>query len=275
MAIIGMMSLSVEKLVGGNRRLIIGHRGYSAMAPENTLVSFQRALDARADLVELDYQHSQDGVPMVFHDAILDRTTDARRRWKGRRIKISRKTAAEIQTLDAGSWFEAKFAGEKVPLLSEALELIRGSGGSVAVIERKSGDAKTLVELLREREFIDRVVVISFDWRFLRELRELEQGLILGALGPPARLSNGRKPLHVRRGLGSCLKDLSKTGARIAVWNRRVSKRDIQSAHRRGLKVWVYTVDEVRLARRLVKNGVNGIITNRVEPIREVVRASE
>jgi glycerophosphoryl diester phosphodiesterase len=211
---------------------------------------------------------------MVFHDAILDRTTDARRKWKQRRVKISQKTAAEIQTLDAGSWFDAKFTGEKVPLLSESLELICSSGG-VALIERKSGDVKTLVKLLRELEMINKVVVISFDWGFLRELHELDPSLVLGALGPPARLSNGRKPLHVRRGLGSCLKDLSKTGARIAVWNLRVSKRDVHAAHKRGLKVWVYTIDEVRLARRLVKNGVNGIITNRVEPIREVVRASE
>lgn len=157
----------VENLLGRKRPLVIGHRGYCAVAPENTLPSFQLALDARADLVEMDYQHSKDGVPVVIHDHIFDRTTDARKKWKRRRIKVSRVTAAEIQTLDAGKWFDAKFAGTKVPLLSEALDFICGNGG-VALIEHKSGDSGTLAKLLRERNFINTVAVISFNWKFLR-----------------------------------------------------------------------------------------------------------
>jgi len=170
-----------ERLWESKSRLLIGHRGYSGIAPENTLPSFALALQAGADLVELDYQHSKDGVPMVIHDAILDRTTDARKKWKRRRIKVSHKSAAEIQTLDAGSWFDATFAGAKVPLLSEALDFICGHGG-VALIERKSGDAATLAKLLRERDLINKVVVISFNWKFLREFHELEPSQVLGAL---------------------------------------------------------------------------------------------
>ncbi|HWD91672.1 MAG TPA: glycerophosphodiester phosphodiesterase family protein [Verrucomicrobiae bacterium] len=255
------MPSSAEKLLAAAGPLIIGHRGYCGIAPENTLPSFQLALDAGADLVEFDYQNSKDGVPMVIHDAILDRTTNARKKLGRRRIKISSKTAAEIQTLDAGSWFDAKFSGAKVPTLGEALDFICGNGG-VALIERKSGDAPTLVSLLRERELINKVIVIAFDWKFLRELHELEPHQILGALGPPARLSNGRRPVHVRRGLSSRLKDLEKTGARIAIWNRKVSKRSIRSANKRGLNVWVYTVDDSRTARQLIKSGVRAIITN-------------
>ncbi|HEX4263324.1 MAG TPA: glycerophosphodiester phosphodiesterase family protein [Verrucomicrobiae bacterium] len=255
------MPASAEKLLAADGPLIIGHRGCCAIAPENTLPSFQLALDAGAELVELDYQHSKDGVPMVIHDAILDRTTNARKKWKARRIKVSKRTAAEIQTLDAGSWFDAKFNGAKVPLLTEALDFICGHGG-VAVIERKSGDAETLAKLLRERELVNKVIVIAFDWKFLCEFHQLEPKQILGALGPPARLSNGRRPVHVRRALGARLKDLEKTGAKIAAWNRKVSKRSIQGASKRGLRVWVYTVDESRMARRLIKSGVSAIITN-------------
>lgn len=268
------VSINVERFLRVSRPILIGHRGYSELAPENTLPSFQLALEAKADLVELDYQHSRDGVPMVIHDAILDRTTDARRKWKRRRIKVSRRTSEELQTLDAGSWFDAKFAGAKVLTLVEAVDFICGGGG-VPLIERKSGDAKTLAKLLRDRELIHRVIIISFDWRFLRELHELEPAQVLGALGTPTRLSHGRKPLHVRRGLRSRLKDLVKTGARIAVWNRRISKRDVQAAHRRGLKVWVYTIDDARTARRLLKMGVDGIITNRIAKIRDAVATSK
>jgi glycerophosphoryl diester phosphodiesterase len=260
----------VEKLLQHDRPLIIGHRGYCAIAPENTLPSFKLALEAGADLIELDYQHSKDGIPIVIHDPTLDRTTDARKIWKRRRIKVSQTTAVEIQTLDAGTWFDAKFAGTKIPRLTEALDFICGSGG-VALIEHKSGDAKTLATLLRERNLINKVVIISFNWKFLRELHVLEPKQVLGALGPPARLSNGRRPLHARRKLSSRMKDFAKTGAKIAVWNRRISKGSIRAAHKHGVKVWIYTVDDVRFARQLLKRGVDGIITNRTVAIQQAL----
>ena len=207
---------------------------------------------------------------MVIHDGILDRTTNARKKWRRRRIKVSQKTAEEIQTLDAGSWFDEKFAGAKVPLLTEALDSICGRGG-MPLIEHKSGDAETLAKILRERRLINEVVVISFNWKFLRELHELEPRQVLGALGPPARLSNGRRPIHPRRQLGSRLNDLVKTGAQIAVWNRKVSKRSVQAAHERGVKVWIYTVDSAQAARHLLKRGVDAIITNRIDAIRPII----
>ena len=129
--------------------MVIGHRGYCHLAPENTLPSFELALAAGADLVELDCRSSKDGVLVVIHDRELDRTTDARRRWKRRHTKVESVTAAEIQSLDAGSWFDHRFAGAKVPLLSEALETIQA--GSVALIERKTGNAADLVRRSEER----------------------------------------------------------------------------------------------------------------------------
>ena len=259
------------KLFEESRPLIIGHRGYCALAPENTLPSFQLALEAGADLVELDYHHTRDGVPLVIHDDTLDRTTDARKRWKQRRIKVAGQTAAEIQMLDAGSWFHKKFAGTKVPLLVEALDLICGAG-SIAVIEHKSGDAETLTRLLRGRKVIDRVAVISFDWAFLREIHQREPGLLLGALGRPERLINGQTPSRRSRKLDArWLGELTKTKARLAVWSRQVSESAIRLAHESGLKVWIYTVDTARTARRLAGIGVDGIITNRPREIRRAL----
>jgi glycerophosphoryl diester phosphodiesterase len=257
-----------EKLLTVKRPLVIGHRGYCGIAPENTLPSFKLALAAGADLIELDYQHSKDGVPMVIHDRILDRTTDARKKWNRRRIKVSQKTAAEIQTLDAGGWFDGKlFFGAKVPTLIQALDFICDRGG-VPLIEHKSGDAETLAKLLRGQHLVNKVVVISFNWKFLRELHALEPTQILGALGPPVRLSHGRRPLHPRRQLSSRLKDIANTGATIAVWNRKVSRRSIQAAHERGMKVWVYTVDRKKIAAQSCRQGVSGIITNDIENIK-------
>jgi glycerophosphoryl diester phosphodiesterase len=252
------------ELLTATRPLLIGHRGYCARAPENTLPSFQLGVAAGAELVELDFHQSKDGTLFAIHDATLDRTTDARRHWKKRNIRISDRTAAEIETLDAGSWFDGRFAGAKIPRLSEALDLICGSG-RVALIEHKSGDAASCVRLLREQKLINRVVVISFDWSYLREFNRLEPTQVLGALGRPTHLTNGRKPAWQSKSLSSRWLDaLPDTGARIAVWNKQVTKASVAEAHARGLKVWIYTVNDVALARQLLDAGVNGIITNEV-----------
>src|SRR5690349_11406123 len=90
-------NLPALNLITAKRPLVIGHRGYCQIAPENTLPSFKLAMTAGADLVELDYYHTKDGQLIVMHDPDLDRTTDATNRWGGRKIKIESKTAAEIQ----------------------------------------------------------------------------------------------------------------------------------------------------------------------------------
>jgi len=89
--------LPAPKLLASNRPLVIGHRGYAQFAPENTFPSFEMAVAAGADLVELDYRQSKDGVLMVIHDPELNRTTDARRRWRQRHNRVESRTALKIQ----------------------------------------------------------------------------------------------------------------------------------------------------------------------------------
>src|SRR5262249_40404654 len=148
------------------------HRGCCRFAPENTLPSINYALRAGADLVELDYRHSRDGVPIVIHDPHLDRTTDAIARWGRKGIEVTSRSSEEIQSLDAGSWFGPQFKGARVPLLLEALDLI--DSRSRPLIERKAGEAPGCLELLRDKHLVHAAVVQSFDWRFLKELHELE-----------------------------------------------------------------------------------------------------
>jgi glycerophosphoryl diester phosphodiesterase len=249
-----------EVLVSSPRPLVIGHRGYSAVAPENTLPSFKLALTAGADLVELDYYHTRDGIPIVIHDSTLDRTTDAVARWGGSNIVVTTKTAAELQQLDAGRWFGPAYAGTRLPLLSEALELIESRG--VTLIERKGGEAATLVRLLRGRQWVNRVVVQSFQWDYLKDFHQQEPRQILGALGPPSK--RGTKTLTtLEKTLNPAWVDEAlETGARVVVWNRAVSREGIRHAHERGAKVWVYTIDEPAVAAALVEEGVDGIISN-------------
>ncbi len=245
----------------GARPLVIAHRGFCHIAPENTLPAFELALACKPDLVEFDVRQSKDGEWLVLHDAELDRTTNARRVWRRRHNKLSAHTTAEIRGLDAGRWFDAPFAGTRVPLLSEALELI--APACVPLLERKAGSAADLAAFLRKRNLVHRVALQSFDWQFLREMHALEPELLLGALGPAHRLPGRKKLLGISRRLNKrWLNQAAKTGASVIVWNRKLSKRAVRLAHERRFKVWVYTVNEPRLARRLLRAGVDGFITN-------------
>lgn len=120
-------------------KINIGHRGASAYRPEHTLASYQLALEMKADFVEPDLQVTRDGVLICMHDVTLDRTTnvksvfpDRAREVKGKKHwVISDFTLAEIKQLDAGSWFDPKYAGEKVPTFQEMLDLVRGKAGVI------------------------------------------------------------------------------------------------------------------------------------------------
>lgn len=263
---VGAAESLAETLLNLKRPLVIGHRGYPQFAPENTLPSFKLAMQAGADLVELDYYHSKDAQLIVMHDTTLDRTTDATNRWGGKKIPVESKTAAEIQSLDAGSWFDAQFAGTKAPLLNEALDLIQN--GNVTLIERKEGDAATCVKLLKDRALINQVVVQAFDWQYLKNFHDLEPTQVLGALGPPKLLADGSKPGDRPKPLNAEWLDLVKaSGVKVVVWNQEVSKEAVQLAHARGLKVWVYTINDPELANKLLDMGVDGIITNNISLI--------
>ncbi|MCX8108319.1 MAG: glycerophosphodiester phosphodiesterase family protein, partial [Verrucomicrobiae bacterium] len=248
-------------LLAANRPLVIGHRGYPEFAPENTLPSFDMATRAGADLVELDYHHSKDNVPIVIHDDTLDRTTDATNRLARRKIAVSSLAVHQLKQLDAGAWFSPKYAGTRLPLLSEALELIQGSQGTT-LIERKSGDPATLLYLLREKSMLNSVVIQSFDWQFLIQVHSIEPTQILGALGPPARLPDGSQPTRSKALDDAWLELLAPTGAKVVVWNRELSPQAVEAAHRRGLKVWVYTINQPDLAQAMFDIGVDGIITD-------------
>lgn len=246
--------------------LVIAHRGFSQEAPENTLPAFRLALAARADLVELDYHLTRDGVPIVIHDGTLDRTTDATNRWGGKDITVHSRDAGELAGLEAGRWFSPSFTGTRLPTLAEAVATIQAGG--VTLIERKGGDAPALLRLLRDRGWTEEVVVQSFDWAFLRQAHALAPELVLGALGPPST-RDGRRLTDEEKALSAeFVAEIKALGARVAVWNRQITPAALAHAHRAGLRVWVYTIDDPEEAAGLARLGVDGIITDNPAAIR-------
>lgn len=258
----------VEKLINLPRPLVVGHRGYNQIAPENTLPSFKLAMMAGADMVELDYYHAKDGKLVVIHDEDLNRTTDAIARWGETDVRISAKSGDALCSLDAGAWFDAKHAGShlprysgtKLPTLAESLDLIQN--GNITLIHHKEGDAATCLKLLREKNLLNKVVVQSFDWSYLKDFHRQEPKQILGALGPlwsrnDKQLSEAEKVLDK-----SWVDEVKSIGATIAVWNNQITKEGVDYAHQLGLKVWVYTINNPAMANKMLDLGVDGIITD-------------
>jgi glycerophosphoryl diester phosphodiesterase len=234
-----------------SRPLVIAHRGNSSAAPENTLSAFRSALALGVDGVEFDYHHSADGVPVVFHDDTLDRTTDARKLWQRSNIRIADCPLGELAKLDYGSWFEKEcaFANEPLATVDAALDLICGAG-ALAVIERKTGDAETLVHLLNRKALTFRVVVMAFDWRFLGDCHRIDTSIQLVALGDG--------PLT-----GEKLEQIAATPCQIVGWDQKsLDLSAISAIHKRGWKAWTWTVDEPARMRELLSADVDAITSN-------------
>lgn len=250
---------AAAKLISAERVLVIAHRGDSKAAPENTLPAFRSAVKLGCDLVELDYHHSADGVPIVLHDYTLDRTTDARARWGEEKVSVADKSADDLEALDAGVWFGDQFRETKLPTLEESLDLIQT--GSTTLIERKAGDAATCIDLLRNKRLLDDVVVQAFDWDFLVDCHQIEPTMILGALG--GRDLNGPD-----------FEALAATGAKVVGWFKdAVTEEVVQDVHDHGMKLWVWTVDDMEQAESLIEMGVDGIISNVPGQVKKLVKS--
>ena len=156
-----------------NRPSVIAHRGASIYAPENTLIAMETAIAQGADAVEIDVRMSSDGVLFLFHDTVVNRTTNL-----SNGAYIESLTFEQIQTLDAGTWYHPAFSGVKIPSLVEVLELIKGKVDLYLEIKgRTPGIEAKVVELLIEYEMIDSTTLMSFSRDQLRMIKSLNPDL--------------------------------------------------------------------------------------------------
>lgn len=144
------------------RAAIVCHRGASLMAPENTIASLEKAIEAGAEVVELDVRQSLDGVLYVFHDETVDRTTNGTGR-------LADMLAEDIDKLDAGSWFSEAYSGECVPRFSDFLDACRGRIAVYAEI--KEADPAMVRDMLQARDMLDEAWTFSFDQAIRAETR--------------------------------------------------------------------------------------------------------
>lgn len=230
---------------------IIAHRGYSSAAPENTLAAIRLAGTARADLVEVDVRLTKDCVPVLLHDATLDRTTNG----SG---PLAEADLQAVKELDAGSWFGPQFAKEPVPTLCEALKLATEDRPLLVEIKEFAA-AVPAAEAVRSAGAVDRVVVQSFFADAVTAFRHILPQVPAGFLISPTRADDPASAQWIAKVCGQA----SECGAAFAaVHHSAVTPRLVEYLFRRGLSVWAWTVDEPDEMKRLAGWGVAGIITN-------------
>jgi len=220
--------------------LVIGHRGASGYAPENTLAAFDRALDLGADGVETDVRLTRDGVLVLLHDDTVDRTTDGRGH-------IADLTWSEVQKLDAGGWYGETYAGQRVPRLEELLD--RYAGRLQLVLEIKAADAAgPFVELLQRRDLPNHpgLRMIGFSWPTVT--------LIAHAL---PRLATGYLTFHLNESL---IKQLAESPVR-EVWPEIAAIQPplVEAAHTAGVKVGTWGIRSRADVARAQDAGVDAI----------------
>jgi glycerophosphoryl diester phosphodiesterase len=238
------------------RPLVLGHRGASAGAPENTLAAFRLAMAQGADGVELDVWRCATGEVVVAHDEDLQRVA-------GAPLRIADSPLAALRALDVGSWKGEAFRGERIPLLAEVLEALPHAVVNIELKGRGSRDlslAHAAAEVIWRAGAGGRVVVSSFDWRLVAAFRVAAPDVPVGLLFDGTRAWQLRTFIGIRALRPAAVHPdrALATDARIRRWAAR------------GLAVNVWTVDDPAEAARLARAGAAAVITN--EPAR--VRAA-
>ena len=237
--------------------LVIAHRGASGIAPENTLLAIQKAIEMNVDFIEIDIHLSKDGEIVLMHDATVDRTTDG----EG---AISDYTLAKLKELDAGSWMGSQFKNERIPTLREVLEQVDGQVRILLEVKqgedgRYSGFEEKILAEIEENEASSWIVIQSFQAETVNRFMELApkmevHKLILGELP--------LIPLH-HDGEFQFRKAGNFEGvASINPWFPMLTQRLVNRIHSRGKKITVFTVNDREDLQTAWEMGVDGIITD-------------
>lgn len=237
------ISEAVEENLDSSEVKIVAHRGYSSMFPENTMAAFMGACELGVDYIELDVQLTADGIPVVFHDTDMARIT-------GQSGLVSDYTYEELVSLDAGSWFDADFAGEKIPNLQEALEYISAQNCMVYLELKDCGEVpgfeECVVEMVHTTGMQDRVMYASFNYEYLRKIKEIdaESEILYNTTLDKKTMIQEYPAEYYGLYLESATADL------------------VETIHEAGGEVFVWTVTTPQEMVNLTDMGVDGIVTN-------------
>jgi glycerophosphoryl diester phosphodiesterase len=227
------------------------HRGGASDKPENTMAAFERAVELGYRYLETDAHLTADGVLLAFHDHILDRVTDR---------------SGIVADLPWSEIKQARVDGEPIPLFEDLLSA--WPDVRINIDPKHDAAVAPLVAALDRTNTMDRVCVAAFSDRRLSRVRKLSGGRVCTALGPAgiSRMRLASFGARTGRFAGGCVQVPAHVGKRVLV-----DQRFVDTAHRRGLPVHVWTIDERAQMERLLDLGVDGIMTDRPTVLKEVL----
>ena len=238
---------------------VVAHRGFSAVAPENTLASITRAIEAGADGCEFDVYRCRDGTVVLMHDATVERTTSGRG-------KLADLTLAELKQLDAGRWKAPEYTGQKVPTLEEALQRLKSSGCQAVIEIKMEGISQQVVDAVRAAGMLDQATVIAFSKEVVREIRRLAPELPCAWLCSPKPADS---PAQQAAWLAA---QAAECGTNLLDLNYgSLSPQLLDELRRRGLTVWAWTVNDPPVIQALAAWGVVSVTTDYPDRARAVL----
>ncbi len=240
-----------------NRPILIAHRGAPQIAPEDTLASYEKAIQFGSEVMENDIRRTADGELVLLHDETVNRTTNGTG-------YVRNMTLQEVKKLDAGSWFGSAFKGERIPTLREALRQLKGRPVIMLAEPKEDGLEAQIIQLIKEEGVASQVLIQSFSDQHLRYVRDIEPAYGRGLLEsqtPPlsAALDKAMKQQQYYTALqsmsapsyGSMYPELAAYGGS------------------RGLTFWTWTVNDQNKMKQLIRLGVHGIITDLLHQLKE------
>ncbi|MBI5324177.1 MAG: hypothetical protein HZB41_02670 [Ignavibacteriae bacterium] len=249
--------LTLKEFANATEYFIVAHRGSSGTAPENTMSAFREAIEAGANMIETDIQLTSDGQLVAYHDLKMLRKTNGEN-------NIYELTLENLQKLDAGSWFSDKFTGERIPLLEDIFNLIKDkiyllieikvqkSGGNIILINK-------LINMLNQYDMTNQVLLASFNYKLLNELKGLMPELPLGAIKIPFDI---RKPSTIHK----------ETGCDVYICSvNELNEGLVNNASESGIFLGAYSVDSEDDLKTAFKYNVKAIGTNYPARINELL----
>jgi glycerophosphoryl diester phosphodiesterase len=231
--------------------IVIAHRGASRAAPENTLSAMKKAIEFGADYAECDVFQTKDGEIVLFHDEEMERTT-------GKEGMIWEYALAELKELEVGSWFSEEFRGEPIPTLREVVRLVKGNiklNIEVKVSGKDPDIAQKVVDIIRSEDFEKECMVTSFEKPVIEKVKEIAPDLATGFIfdeeHPPDIFAGNWEIVCSKRNI--------------------VDEEFVQKAKQSGKKLFVWTVNYPEEMRKFIDLGVDGIITDVPDILKEVL----
>ena len=243
---------------------IISHRGANRKAPQNTIPAFQISAQMQPDGFETDVHETADGELVICHNYTVDETSSGTG-------KISEMTLAELKRLDFGAYFGMDFIGTKIPTLDEFLEFVKSTDVEIINLELKppKKDEKGLVQktldAVKRHGLTDKLLISSFDRRVLLETKRLDSSVKTAYLWPTNEKIPGQRKIPT-------LKMIKTSGVDfVHPITVLVNRAFVSLMHSLGIKVNVWTVNSAIDVKRLMLDGVDGIITDMPDRVKKII----